>query len=199
MPDLAQPETTPQAVLDFWFEGVTPTDHAAAFPRWFSKDPANDQAIRERFGAAVDAALAGQLDGWAAEPRGALALVILLDQFTRNLFRGKARAFAGDPKARAIASTLVAQGADRALSPIERVFLYLPFEHGEAPADQARSIACYEQLRADGGDRFQGFLDYAYKHKAVIDEFGRYPHRNVALGRDSTPEEQAWLDAGGGF
>ncbi|MCA9544792.1 MAG: DUF924 family protein, partial [Myxococcales bacterium] len=76
---------------------------------------------------------------------------------------------------------------------------YLPFEHGEAPADQARSIACYEQLRADGGDRFQGFLDYAYKHKAVIDEFGRYPHRNVALGRDSTPEEQAWLDAGGGF
>ncbi len=189
----------PQTILDFWFADVTDDDFMKAMPRWFRKDPAQDAAIRERFGASVDAAIAGELDHWADTPRDALALLILLDQWPRNLFRGSARAFEGDAKARAVAGALVDAGHDQTLSPIERAFVYLPFMHGEAPEQQARALACYQRLSADGGPRFAPFLDYAHKHADVIEAFGRYPHRNAALGRETTPAEQVWLDAGGGF
>ena len=141
-------------------------------------DKAFDAAIRDRFAVATIAAREGALDDWATQPDSALALLVLLDQFPRNLHRGSAEAFASDAHARAIAREVVlAHRFDLALSHVERVFLYLPFEHSEAMADQ----------------------DYAWRHRVVIQRFGRFPHRNAALGRASTAAEAAWLAAGGGF
>ena len=147
----------------------------------------------------VEAALAGQLAAWADDAQGALALLILLDQFPRNLFRGEAKAFAGDPQARQLAETALDQGWDKGLSAVEKLFVYLPFEHSEALADQERSVALFSALAAEhpGCD---GFLDYARRHHEVIARFGRFPHRNAALGRPSTPEETGYLaQPGSGF
>ncbi len=174
------------AILDFWF-----AERTGARPEWFRKDPAFDALIRERFGAAVDEALAGGHEDWTASPEGALALVLVLDQFTRNIFRDTPRMFAGDPRALAVAQAMVAAGRDRLLGPHERWFLYLPFEHAEDPAMQAQSIALFGQLAAETGD--EAPLDYARKHAVIIERFGRYPHRNAVLGRASTPEELAFL------
>ena len=175
------------AVLDFWF-GPPPR---AARDAWFRKDPAFDDAIRARFGAAVDAALLGAFRAWDVVPHGALARILLLDQFPRNVFRDTPRAFAGDAAALEAAVSVVDAGADRGLDRYERWFLYLPFEHSEDPAVQERSLALFGALSAETGDR--GPLEWAQKHAAVIRRFGRYPHRNAILGRASTPEEIAFL------
>lgn len=169
-----------EEVLAFWFG-------PEAEGRWFAKDEAFDARLGRRLGGLASAAAGGRLDGWAGTARGALALVILLDQLPRNLHRGRPDAFAQDPKARAVASRAVDQGLDRSLTPRERLFLYLPFEHGEDLADQDRAVALIGAL----GDAEQ--TDYAVRHRAVVRRFGRFPHRNRVLGRESTPEEVAFL------
>ena len=153
--------------------------------------------MRERFGAAVDAALEDRLGvDWSRNP---LALLLLLDQFTRNLFRGSARAFAGDARALSIAKALVATGADRRFDTIERAFVYLPFEHAESLPMQDESVRLFTALAAEDPRQADG-LDYAHRHRDVIRRFGRFPHRNAALGRASTAEELAYLaQPGAGF
>lgn len=176
-----------RAVVDFWFGSTdAPRDE------WFRKDPAFDERIRARFGALVERALAGELAEWDAEPAGALARILLLDQFTRNLSRGSACAFAGDAQALATARALVAAGRERQLSGLQRWFVYLPFEHAEDAAVQAESLRLFTALAAEQ-PALAGALQWAQKHAAVIARFGRYPHRNAALGRASTPEEIEFL------
>lgn len=189
--------TTPADILAFWFADG-PNAYREA---WFKRDDAFDATIRTRFGAAVPAARDGSLDDWAGQPDTALALLILLDQFPRNLFRGTAEAFASDAHAREVAREVVLRHRfDLGLTPTERPFLYLPFEHSEAMADQDLSVALFEGLRDHPPQaRVGGGIDYAWRHRAVIRRFGRFPHRNAALGRESTGEEQGWLAAGGGF
>jgi uncharacterized protein (DUF924 family) len=188
--------SSPSQVLGFWFADGTDAWRQA----WFVRDAAFDEAIRERFGATLEQAGRGALDHWNADAEGTLALAIVLDQFPRNLFRGTARAFAFDERARAIAADAVRRGVDLALVPLQRMFLYLPFEHGETMDDQDLSVALFEGLRDTPLlARPDGAIDYAWRHRAVIQRFGRFPHRNEALARSSTPEEQAWLAAGGGF
>lgn len=179
----------PARVLEFWFGKP-----AAGAPRevWFRKDPAFDAEIGERFGAVIEAALAGELDHWeAAGPAAALALIIVLDQFTRNVFRDTARMFAGDAQALAIARRLVDSGADQRLEPMQRWFAYLPFEHAESLPDQERSVELFDALRAFPASA--GAYDWAISHRDVIRRFGRYPHRNEILGRASTPAEIEFL------
>jgi uncharacterized protein (DUF924 family) len=169
-------------IIAFWRE-VGPD-------RWFEKDAALDAEIRQRFLGLYEAAAAGKLTPWEQSAEGALALLILLDQFSRNMFRGEARAFAADPLARAIASRAILNGFDGAI-PDLRTFFYLPFEHSEEIADQERGVALYKAVGdADG-------LKWAEKHADIIRRFGRFPHRNAVLGRTPTPEEQAFLDGGG--
>lgn len=180
---------TPADVLRFWF-GDSP---GAVRPEWFRKDAAFDDRIRQRFGALVDQVLAGPLPAtWQADTQARLATLLLLDQFTRNLFRDQARAFAGDAQARTLATHLVDSGADRQLLPVQRWFVYLPFEHAEDLALQTRSVALFQALAADDA-AMAGALDYAIRHRDVVARFGRFPHRNAALGRASTAEEEAFL------
>lgn len=189
----------PEDILAFWFGLPADADYGQARTAWFRKDPAFDAAIRDRFLPAVEAALAGGLADWAATPAGALALLLILDQFPRNLFRGEARAFAGDARARTLAATVIDRGWDAGLLPVQRVFVYLPFEHSESLADQDRSITLFTAL-AEAVPATDGYLDYAYRHREVILRFGRFPHRNAALGRPSTPEESTYLaKPGSGF
>jgi uncharacterized protein (DUF924 family) len=182
----------PDAVLSFWFDG-DPTLHRDI---WFRRDAAFD-ARCTAFADMLTQARDGAFDGWAATPRGALALVILLDQFSRNLCRGTPDAFAADPKARAVARAAIAAGFDQAFGPIERMFLYLPFEHSEDLEDQDESVRLFETLRTSlGADT----IEYAHRHREVIRRFGRFPHRNAALQRQNTPEETAYLaEPGAGF
>jgi len=191
--------TVPADILAFWF-GL-PGEPGFGQPRgeWFRKDPAFDDQIRWRFLPGVDAALAGRLAAWADDQHGLLALLILLDQFPRNLFRGEAKAFAGDAQACQLAETALAKGWDKGMSAVEKLFVYLPFEHSEALADQERSVALFSALAAEHLG-CEGFLDYAHRHHQVIARFGRFPHRNAALGRPSTPEETSYLaQPGSGF
>ena len=186
-------------VLAFWFGAQGESAYGQARPAWFRKDDAFDAQIRARFLAEVEAAIAGQLGDWAASPPGALALFILLDQFPRNLFRNTARAFAGDAIALALAERVVEQGWDRKLLPVERVFVYLPFEHSESLADQDRSIALFSALAGEYPET-ASYLDYAHRHRDVIVRFGRFPHRNAALGRTSSAAETDYLaQPGSGF
>ncbi|MDE0038344.1 MAG: DUF924 domain-containing protein [Gammaproteobacteria bacterium] len=196
---------TPTEVLEFWL-GPAPDDPesvARAAKRWYITDDGFDAEIRGRFGAAIEQTQRGAFAGWAETPEGALALVILLDQFPRNAYRGTADAFAGDPVALAVARRAVEHGFDRELAIPGRAFLYHPFEHSEHPADQARSVVLFESLAADAPPRWRefaaDFVPYAHAHRDVIARFGRFPHRNAILGRASTAEEQAYLDRGGGF
>lgn len=161
--------------------------------RWFAKDAAFDAELRARFLDAHFAAARCELEDWLEDANGALALVLLLDQVPRNVFRDSAHAFATDPLARYYADRALAAGHDLRVDPALRIFLYLPLEHSESLADQDRCVALCEAL----GDAF--YLKYAQAHREAIRRFGRFPHRNRALGRENTPEEQAWLDAGGGF
>jgi uncharacterized protein (DUF924 family) len=180
-----------QAILDFWFGPASSALRGQSRDEWFRKDAAFDADIAARFGAAIEAALEGGYDGWAGTPQGALALVLLLDQFTRNAFRDTPRAFAGDLRALSIATGAVDRDFDAKLLPVERWFLYMPFEHAESIAAQQRSITLFTRLRDEAG--LDGPLVWAQKHAAVIRRFGRYPHRNTILARDSTPEEIAFL------
>lgn len=189
------PETPGDAteVLAFWF-GEPPS----ATPRaeWFRKDPAFDDTVRQRFGARLQAALAGGLLHWDTTPAGALARIVVLDQFTRNAFRDTPQAFAGDTLALAAAEALVARGADRALAPLARWFAYLPFEHAESLAQQRRSVALFDALAAEHPGMADA-RDWAVKHLVIVERFGRFPHRNAILGRISTPEELAFLQQPG--
>ncbi len=185
-------------ILEFWFSEGPDTFRTA----WFRRDDAFDEAIRQRFGALLDPAREGRLDGWADTAEGVLALLLVLDQFPRNLHRGTPLAFASDAKAREVARrTVVERRQDLALTPTQRVFLYLPFEHSEAMADQDLSVALFEGLRDSPQHRMPGgAIDFAWKHRLVIARFGRFPHRNAALGRESTAAERAYLaQPGAGF
>jgi uncharacterized protein (DUF924 family) len=186
-----------ERLLAFWF----PDGFDAFRQAWFERSDAFDAACREGFGALVVPAREGALDAWAETPRGALALLLLLDQFPRNLFRGSAEAFASDAHGRTVARRAVLDRRfDLTLPPTARTFLYLPFEHGESMADQDLSVALFEGLRdIPAHAKPNGTIDYAWRHRVVIQRFGRFPHRNAALGRESTPAEAAWLAAGGGF
>ena len=167
-------------VLAFWFEELTPDD-------WFGGGDEVDDRIRERFLALHEALRDGVPESWRATARGMLAAVIALDQFPRNMHRGDPRAFAADPTALALATEAVERSLDRTMSIDERKFLYLPFEHSEDPAVQAWSVELFATL---GNEETLG---YALRHKEIIDRFGRFPHRNEVLGRESTPEETAFL------
>lgn len=168
-------------VLEFWF-----SDRVRE--RWWVKDPAFDEEIRERFAGLHRRALAGDLESWAASPEGALALVIVLDQFPRNMFRGSAEAFASDAAARAVTDAALAAGHHHALtSDDRRLFLYLPLEHSEKLADQDRCCALAKELAA------AQWYEFAKKHREIVARFGRFPHRNEALGRESTAEERLFL------
>lgn len=189
----------PESVLDFWFGAPgSALEIAGRQTRlWFGKSPENDQAVTERFSAALIDATAGRLDHWANTPRGRLALVIVLDQFPHHIHRDRAQAFATDPQALVQSLAALAAGEDRQLASIERVFLYLPFEHAESLGMQDRAVSLYENLarEASTDERalFDGFLDYARQHRDVVARFGRFPHRNAILGRPSTPEEVEFL------
>lgn len=177
------------AVLAFWFG--KPVAEAVR-PAWFRKDPAFDAEIAARFGTTVEAALAGELDAWEGRgPREALALVLVLDQFTRNVFRDTPAMFAGDARALAIAQRLLDSGADRELTPLERWFAYMPFEHAESLAAQERSVALFDELRAWSASA--GAYEWAVSHREVIRRFGRFPHRNEILARPSSAAEVAFL------
>ena len=184
---------THEDVLDFWF-GV-PGSPDAGKPRraWFVKKDDFDATIRTRFGATIEQALAGGLRDWdAAGPQGTLARILVLDQFTRNAYRNTPQSFAGDALALAAARALVDTGADRALAPLQRAFVYMPFEHAEDATMQARAVELFGMLAAEHPG-FDDMLDYAHRHRVVIARFGRFPHRNDILGRTSTPEEVEFL------
>ena len=181
---------TQQAILDFWFGAPGSTTYGTTRDAWFRKDAAFDDETRLRFGDLIETALRGGLDGWTA-PRAALARVLVLDQFTRNCFRDSARAFAGDAQALEAAAGVVDRGEDAALIPVERWFLYMPFEHSESAMAQQRSLSLFARLAQETG--LSDPLQWAEKHAAIIRRFGRYPHRNAVLGRESTPEEIAFL------
>jgi uncharacterized protein (DUF924 family) len=183
---------SPQEVLDFWFGASGSAEYGRARKEWFLKDRAFDARIVERFGPTIERALRGELDAWASTPSGALARILALDQFTRNAFRGDRRAFAGDAQALAAAQTLVGSRQDESLSPLERAFAYLPFEHAEGLAMQDEAVRLFERLVAQAPE-LKTMLDYAHKHREVIERFGRFPHRNAALGRHSTAEELAFI------
>lgn len=192
MSDPSKPAiAAPEAILEFWF-GPEP---GAFRDEWFRADAAFDAVLARDFATAWQAACAGQLDGWPETPRGALALVLLLDQLSRNLNRDSPLAFAADPRARAVVNDALARGLDASLAPIERSFLYLPFMHSETIADQERGLDLYRAL-PDSDWRHRN-IDSATAHLGIIGRFGRFPHRNAVLGRESTEEELAFLAAEG--
>lgn len=178
-------------VLAFWFGEPGSSGHGQPRAEWFRKDANFDEAIRREFLALHAAAAAGEREQWRDEPASLLALVIVLDQFSRNLYRDDARAFAQDARALACAQLALARGWDRDRLPVERQFLYLPFEHAEDAALQDRSVELFFALEDLPGTR--GLTVWAEKHRAIVRRFGRFPHRNAALGRASTPEELAFL------
>jgi len=187
-----------QEVLDFWFLPAADSQHGQTRPEWFRKDPAFDASILALFGTVIDEALCGGLRDWDHDTKGALARIVVLDQFTRNAYRDTPRAFAGDALAQQAAIALIGQGRDRQLGRTERQFAYLPFEHAEDPALQERSVALFRALEQETGAT--DLADYAVRHRDIVRRFGRFPHRNRILGRASTPEESEFLkQPGSGF
>lgn len=186
--------TTSDDILHFWFGH--PADPESEYGQqrqvWFRKDPEFDQQIRDRFATIYDQARRGELADWIDAPRSALALTLLLDQCPRNMFRGSARCFEADAQALATAQGAIARQYDQALLPVERMFFYLPFEHSENLDHQHQSVNLFEAL-VQGAPELQSTLDYAYRHRDVIAQFGRFPHRNEDLGRPSTAAELAFL------
>jgi uncharacterized protein (DUF924 family) len=180
-----------QALLDFWFGAPGSPHHDQPCEIWFKADPAFDEDLRARFAADQRAAAAGAYDDWQSSADGCLALVLLLDQLPRNLYRGTPVAFASDEKARTVARHALAQGFDRGLPDVRRCFLYLPFEHSEDLADQETSMSLFAALPSNVTN--DESLAYAKWHYEIIARFGRFPHRNAVLGRKSTPEEEAFL------
>lgn len=190
-----------QAVLNFWFDDPSDPDSEYGQQRkiWFKKDPKFDELVRRRFESDYENARAGELNAWMQSPRSGLALILLLDQIPRNIFRGSPRSFATDPQALAVARHGIDHRWDGSLIPVERVFLYLPFEHSENFADQNTSLQLFQSLVQDHPE-LKTTLEYAEKHRHVIQRFGRFPHRNAVLHRQTTPEEAEFLkQPGSGF
>jgi uncharacterized protein (DUF924 family) len=190
---------TPFSIRQFWF-GDSADDRDTSRQQaslWWSKNEALDRQVRQRFEATLTAAADSQLDAWAATPDGLLALILLTDQFSRNMYRGQARAFAFDALALRWCRLGLEQQFDQALRPIERVFLYLPLEHSEQLADQEQAVLLFGRLLsgvpAERQDIYSGYLDYARQHRNVIARFGRFPHRNAILKRPSTAAELEFL------
>ena len=173
-----------QSILHFWFTELTPKQH-------YAKDAALDEAIRSRFGATLEAAARCELFAWRATPEGRLAEVLVLDQFSRNVYRDTARAFAQDTLALALAQELVANGQDRSLPLAQRSFAYMPYMHSESALIHSQATVLFSQPGMEDSLRFE------QRHQAIIERFGRYPHRNALLGRESTPEELAFLSEPG--
>lgn len=194
---------TPDDVLKFWF----PSDPKRANALWWGKDEATDREIRDRFEDARNRAKAGELDDWAETARGRMALVILLDQMSRNMFRGDPETYAADDKAVSLVLSGLDRGHDRELPYTQRLFFYLPLEHAESLELQERCVNLTKVLAAevaadpgaDEGDhsKFASYVDYAIRHRDIVARFGRFPHRNAVLGRESTPEELAFLEQPG--
>ncbi|TMA80595.1 MAG: DUF924 domain-containing protein [Deltaproteobacteria bacterium] len=191
--------TTPETILDFWF-GSKPDDAVAATEQadlWWSKNKAMDDEIRRRFEIYVVLAISEQLNDLLSTPRGRLSLIILTDQFPRNIYRDTARAFSCDEKALTWCIEGLEQKIDRELRAIERVFFYLPLEHAEHLIHQDLSVKCFGELATDVPAEqksiFEDYLNYAIRHREIIERFGRFPHRNKILGRESTPDELAFL------
>ena len=185
----------PQEVIDFWFGVPGSPEWLQQRPEWFRKDAVFDALIESRFGALLERLLHGQLEDDPAEhvqPLTRLARIIVCDQFPRNVWRDRPKAFALDPIALATARTLVETPEERAMTPVQRKFVYMPFMHSEVLEDQARCVDLFQALAAESSAEAES-LDYAIKHKAVIERFGRFPHRNEILGRKSTEEELAFL------
>jgi uncharacterized protein (DUF924 family) len=188
-------------ILEFWFgsDSDYPEQLRHRYQRWFYADPAFDATIAERFGDAVEAAAAGRLSDWSYTARGTLALIVLLDQFPRNIHRGNAAAFACDQLALAYCESGITRKLDAQLSPVERSFFYLPLEHAEDLAVQTASVAAFTRLLDEAPAGFREFaqknLKFAVDHRELIKRFGRFPHRNNILGRQSSAEERAHLDS----
>lgn len=189
---------SPDDVLQYWFGDLTnPEQVPATVSLWFKGGPEVDQEIRARFGDALEPARRGELDDWAATPRGTLALLVLLDQFPRNVYRNDPRSFASDEHARKIAGIALERDFDQAVYPVQSLFFYLPFEHSESLDDQRVAVdetrAAHERSTGEVKKLLEGTVDYAIRHQQVIERFGRFPHRNKILGRASTPEEEEFL------
>jgi uncharacterized protein (DUF924 family) len=181
-----------RSVLDFWFGAPGSPEHGRSREAWFRKDAAFDAEIAARFGALIERALGGALAAWSRQPRSALAEIVVLDQFTRNVFRGTPKAFAGDARALAAARALVASGEDRGLLAMQRQFVYLPFEHAEDLRMQDEALRLFGALAAEHPEHAD-LVQWAGKHRVIIERFGRFPHRNLVLGRVSTDEEIEFL------
>ncbi len=196
-------QETPESIIGFWF-GDEEDDAAVAKAQsalWWAKSEATDEIIRSRFGAIVEVAGSGELDHWADESHGLLALILLTDQFTRNILRGASESFDYDAKARQWCKSGLGVGVDRELRHIQRVFFYLPMEHSEDIEDQERSVELFRTLADEAPSEhralFGGYVDFAIRHRDIVGRFGRFPHRNKILGRESTPEEIAFLEEPG--
>jgi uncharacterized protein (DUF924 family) len=195
-------DTAIRDIHNFWFgpldaDGFCQPSYQSL---WFKKSDATDLACKEQFGDRVKQALAGDLDHWAEHPEGLIALILLLDQFTRNIFRDTAQAFAGDQRALAAALAAIDSRRHLELPDIHRVFLHMPLEHSEDMAIQERCVSLFEALVEETGSAaIKGFGRYAHAHREVIAEFGRFPHRNAILGRESTRQELDYLAEHGGF
>lgn len=178
-----------QAVHDFWFTGAPRRE-------WFQKDEAFDREIAQRFGALIEQALQGGLQSWDADgPQAVLARILVLDQFCRNVYRDTPQSFAGDPQALQAALALIDAGADQQLPPLQRAFVYMPLEHAEDLPMQEQAVVLFARMAAEEADsqHLAGMLDYARRHRDVIQRFGRFPHRNAILQRASTPAETEFL------
>lgn len=176
-------------ILHFWFEEVEPQ-------QWFQKNPELDKIISERFISNYEMARDGLSDGWSSDADGALALVILLDQFPRHIFRNDPRSFATDKKALLFAKEAIHKGFDQLLEPVKKGFLYVPFQHSEDLRDQERSVELMGAMKEENPTGY----DYAVRHRDVIQKYGRFPHRNAVLGRENTPDEEEYLaQPGAGF
>jgi len=181
------PPPAARAILDFWFGAPGSPAYGHFRKVWFEKSPDLDADMRRRFAGPYEQARAGTLDPLSATPRGALALVLLLDQVPRNIFRDTPAAFTTDARALELAKCAIRDGHDTALIPVERLFLYMPFQHAEDLVEQERSLALYDRLGLDNA------TEYAHRHHEIIARFGRFPHRNAIFGRDTTPEEATFL------
>ena len=194
--------TTPKDVLSFWFQDATRSPEALQRRSavWFRSEPAFDRECATRFTVLLEDAARGVLDGWGGTPHGRLALVVLLDQMPRNIHRGSPAAFMHDAQAASHCLAGIESGQDRSLHPVERIFLYMPLQHAEDLDLQRRSIEQFGSLAAEAGDAWRGYLaenvHYARDHHDVIERFGRFPHRNRVLGRESTAQELRYLADG---
>ncbi len=183
--------SAPEEILDFWFGREGEEGYGEFREAWFTKDPDFDREIRDRFETVYEEAAAGRLGLWKNEARSCLALILVLDQFPRNMYRGDARMYATDEEALAAARHAVEHAFDRELLPFQRLFVYLPFEHSENLEDQRLSVELFRGLATEMGS--DDLLVYSVRHMEIVERFGRFPHRNEILGRTTTPEEAEFL------